>query len=292
MPLKLITPPTANPLHVDDVRQHLRQDVTDDDNLINIYLGAAVEFAQMQTQRQLVVARYQFILDSFPGPSLMGVPIGEAFGFPVHAILLPRTPVIQVISVQYIDMGSTLQTMPTADYTVDYACDPPRITPIFGRIWPIPLPQIGSVRVNFDAGYMAPITFDSTANTVTVTGWKTLIVGDQVRLSNSGGALPPQFLPKVDYFIQSVPSAGVYKLAASSGGAAIDFTTTGSGQHFLGQPGLNGSTGELPDGIKSWMLLRSESLYSHRGEVSNTRGTIAPLPWVDRLLDPYKVVMM
>lgn len=292
MPLKLITPPTAQPLHVADVRQHLKQDITDDDNLIVLYLGAAVEFAQMLTQRQLIAARYQYILDGFPGPSLMGVPFGEAFGIPAHAILIPRTPLIQVVSIQYTAMDGSAQTMPSADYTVDQSCDPPRITPVFGKIWPIPMPQIGSVRVTFDAGYTAPFTADATANTIIAPAWKPLVVGDPVRLSNSGGALPGGLVPKTDYFIQSVVSAGVYTLAASAGGTAIDLTTAGIGLNFIGQTGINGSTGELPDGIKSWMLLRCDSLYSHRGETANTKGTIAPLPWVDRLLDPYRVVLM
>ena len=291
MPLKLLTPPTTQPLHVADVRQHLKQDITDDDNLILVYLGAAVEFAQMQTQRQLIAARYQYILDGFPGPSLMGVPIGEAFGIPVHAVQLPRTPLIQVVSIQYTAMDGSMQTMPTTDYIVDQSCDPPRITPVFGKIWPIPLPQIGSVRITFDAGYMAPIVANTTGNVIAVQGWKTFAIGDNVRFSNSGGILPAPLLPKTDYFIQSVVGAGVYTLAASSGGNVIVLTTNGTGLNFIGQPGLNNSPGELPDGLKSWMLLRCDSLYSHRGETANTRGSIVPLPYIDRLLDPYRTLL-
>jgi hypothetical protein len=50
-------------------------------------------------------------------------------------------------------MGSALQVMPGATYTVDTACEPARITPVFGQMWPISLPQIGAVSVTFDAGY-------------------------------------------------------------------------------------------------------------------------------------------
>ena len=291
MPLKLLTPPTALPLHVADVRQHLKQDITDDDNLISLYLGAAVEFAQMQTQRQLVSARFQLIMDGFPGPTLMSSLSSESFSIPANAIQIPRSPLIQIVSIQYMAMDGSTQTMPPADYTVDQSCDPPRITPIFGKIWPIPMPQIGSVKVTFDAGYSAAITADATANTVSAPAWKALSVGDNIRLSNSGGALPLPLQQKTDYFIQAVVSPGVYTLAGSSGGAVIDLTGAGSGLNFIGQPGINGSPGELPDGIKSWMLLRCDSLYSHRGESANTRGTIVPLPWVDRLLDPYRVLL-
>jgi len=273
-----ITPPTVLPLHVADVRQHLKQDITDDDNLISLYLGSAVDFAQNLTQRQLVAARFRYVLDEFPCHDA--------------AIRIPRTPLIQVVSIEYTAVDGTTQTVPNADYAIDNSFDPPRITPVYGKYWPYTLDQIGSVRVTFDAGYSAPVTVDATANSISVPAWRPMLVGEVVRMNNSGGVLPAPLAAKTDYYIQSVVSPGVYTLAASSGGAAIDLTSAGTGLNFLGQPGINGSPGELPDGIKSWMLLRCDSLYSHRGETANTRGTITPLPWVDRLLDPYRVVLM
>jgi len=291
MPLKLVTPPTALPLAIADVRQHLKQDITDDDNLIALYLGAATEFVQMRTQRQCVAARYQLILDNFPGPSLNSMSFGEAFTMPAFAIQIPRTPLIQVVSITYTAMDGSTQTMPATDYTIDQSCEPPRITPVFGKIWPIPLPQIGSVKITFDAGYSTPISVNNTTNAITLSNWKALVIGDNVRFSNSGGVLPSPLQQKTDYYVQSIVSPGVYTLAASAGGALIDITDTGSGLNYLGQPNLNGSPGELPDGIKSWMLLRCDSLYSYRGETVNTRGTFASLPYVDRLLDPYQVVL-
>jgi uncharacterized phiE125 gp8 family phage protein len=293
MPLKILTPPVALPLHIADVRQHLRQDITDDDNLITtIYLPQAVASAQMETQRQLVAARYQYILDAFPGPSLMGVPMGKAFGIPRHAIQMPVGPLIQVISIEYTAMDGSTQTMPTTDYTVDLTCDPPRITPVFGKIWPITLPQIGSVRVTFDAGYVAAFVANATSNTVAISGWKTLLVGDTVRLSNSGGALPAPLTIKTDYFIQSVVSPGVYTLAATFGGAVIDITNVGTGLNFVGQTGFNGSAGEIPGGLLAWLLMAVETRYSYRGQLINTPGVITNNPYVDRLLDPYRMVIL
>jgi len=49
--------------------------------------------------------------------------------------------------------------MPTTDYTdatlggTRRCDDPVRITPTFGKIWPITLPQIDSVAVTYVAGY-------------------------------------------------------------------------------------------------------------------------------------------
>src|SRR5258708_6430304 len=144
---------------------HLRQDNAADDTLISAFIPAARDFAETKTARQLVASRWKFNLDSFPGPSQQGVPFGEAFSLPGHAILLTKSPAIQVVSVQYTAMDGTTQTMPTTDYAVDIACEPARITPVFGKIWPILLPQIGAVQVTFDAAYAAPITTNLTAST-------------------------------------------------------------------------------------------------------------------------------
>ena len=51
-----------------------------------------------------------------------------------------------------------------------------------------------------------------------------------------------------------------------------------------------GAASAVPEGIKSWIKLRVGSLYAHREEMSVlTRGRIDPLPFVDGLLDGFKV---
>ena len=207
MPLQLITPAAQEPVSILEARQHLRVDFDDDDALILALIAAARQSAEMLTGRQFVTARWKLVLDSFPGPSLMGVPAGQAFTLPGHAVLLPKSPVASVVEIRYLDMAGAWQVMPAANYTVDNACEPARITPVFGQIWPVALPQIGAVSVTFDAGY--------------------------------------------------------------------------------------GSAADVPEGLKSWIKLRLGSLYAHREEVASmARGRIDPLPFVDGLLDPYKVPLI
>jgi len=51
-----------------------------------------------------------------------------------------------------------------------------------------------------------------------------------------------------------------------------------------------GAPPDVPQGIKSWIKIRVGSLYAHREEMSVlNRGRIDPLPFIDGLLDPYKV---
>ena len=290
MSLRIITPPGCFPLDVAQVLMHCRQDVTDENSLVELYLDSATEMVQTLTQRQILAAEYEYALDSFPGPSLMGVPYGRAFSLPKHAILLPRTPLVKLLAIEYTAMDGQAYTMGPDDYVLDASCEPPRITPPFGRIWPINMPQIGSVRVRFIAGYMTQMTADTATNSVALDLWGPLAVGDVLRFSNSGGALPAPLKHKTSYPVAGVLSAGVVTLADSSGNA-ITLTDAGTGTQYAGQLGLNGSKGEIPGSILSWMLIRSDTLYSWRGEVASTRGIITKLDFVDRLLDPVSVVL-
>jgi uncharacterized phiE125 gp8 family phage protein len=286
MGFSIIAPPSCEPLHINDVRQHVKQDITDDDNLIEIYLGSARAYAEELTRKQFIAARYQYKFDAFPTNYTQGFAIDYDVSLPGNAILLPKAPLIEVESIQYIDTGGNQQTVSSADYVIDAISEPARITPVFGKIWPISRPQIGAVWVTFKAGYIDQAVFDATADTIAVKNWRTLVVSDVIRLSNSGGVLPAVLKPKTDYYVQTVVSPGVYKLSATNGGAAINIADIGTGLHFLGQPGISFSPGELPSTIKAWMLLRCDTHYSHRGETVNTRGgEITPLPYVDRLLD-------
>lgn len=153
MPMQLITHPAGEPVSLEEAKLHLRVDFDDDDALIQMLISSARQAAETITNRQLMTASWKLVMDSFPGPSLMGVPAGQPFTLPGHAILIHKSPVQNVVAINYLDMNSVQQTMPAVNYTIDAACEPARITPVFGQIWPIPLPQIGAVSVTFDAGY-------------------------------------------------------------------------------------------------------------------------------------------
>jgi uncharacterized phiE125 gp8 family phage protein len=54
-----------------------------------------------------------------------------------------------------------------------------------------------------------------------------------------------------------------------------------------------GTPSDVPEGLKSWIKLRIGSLYAHREEMSIlSKGRIDPLPFVDGLLDPYRVALV
>ncbi|WP_045726751.1 MULTISPECIES: head-tail connector protein [Xanthomonas] len=213
MPFHLVTPPAvdaftgiAEPVSLAQVKLHLRVDVAEDDALILALISSARQMAETLTNRQLLSATWNLVLDAFPGPSLIGVPAGTTYSIPEHAILIAKGPVQAVTSIVYQDMNRNLVTLPPTDYVVTSTDDLTRITPIFGQTWQPTLPQIGAVNVQFLAGYA-----DST---------------------------------------------------------------------------------QVPEGIKHWIKLRVDSLYNQRGEVAFTRGNMSKLPYVDALLDPYRIVLL
>lgn len=269
------------PLSLAEAKLHLRVDITDDDALISALISSVRQYAETITRRAFIQQTWQYVIDSFPGPMLTGVPWGKTFTLPQHAIEIEKSRVQQVTAINYLDMSGNPQVMPAAQYVVDYSSEPCRITPVFGQIWPIPMPQIGACNVQFVAGYAAPVTFSG--NTMAVQGtWKTYAVNESVQLSNVGGLLPAALAPNINYFIQSVVSPGIYTLSASPGGPAISLTDAGSGTSLVGV---------VPEGIKSWMKIRMNTLYEERSDVAILdRGKVEPLPYVDRLLDPYKVM--
>lgn len=301
MPLQLVTAPTAEPLSLAQAKQHLRLTTADEDALVTGLIEAARRMAEARTRGQILAARWKYVIDSFPGPALYGVPFGKTLSLPEHAILLPKGPVLQVVSVTYTDLSGVTQTLvqgQSNDYVVSQPTEPgevTRITPPFGKIWPIPMPQIGAVQVTFDAGYAAPIAaVDANADTIKVPGWKTLVVADALRLSNrdeaavGDGSLPaatPSLAPLTDYYVQAVTAADTYKLAASAGGAVIDLTGAGGGKSFIGA---------IPASLRAWMLLAVGSLYENRESISvDSRITQIELPadFLDGLLDPHRIVL-
>lgn len=277
MPEIYLIQPSGEPLHLTEAKNDRRVDDSADDSKIKSLIVAARQAVESKTRRQLLHARIQLVLDRFPGGS--GVALENQSNIPSYGIKLPRSPVVDVVSIQYIDMAGVLQTMPPSDYVVNLAMEPAVITPCFGKIWPIALPQIGSVMVTYDAGYASPMTvnFASDFRQFKVAGPVTWKSGDRVRFYNSGGALPAPLDGDSTYLIASA-SNGAYSLTDLSG-ASISFTDNGSGRNFIGV---------VPDGIRSWMLLRVGSLYENREEVAIlNRGKVELLPYVDGLLDPY-----
>jgi len=168
--LQLVSPPATEPLSVDgDVRPWLRLEVSDDDTLLAGLVTSAREYVERAAGLQLMPATWLLTSDRFPRYSSSAVwqqysdglwdqriPQTELSGrwWPDKAaIRLPRPPLQSVTSITYVDGTGAQVTLAPANYLVDTARMPGRITPSYGNIWPIIRQQLNAVQVTFVAGF-------------------------------------------------------------------------------------------------------------------------------------------
>ena len=137
--LVLKTAPTVEPVSLADMRTHLRVDSADEESLISATIMAARRYAEIQTWRAFVQQTWELSLDEFPN--------GDG------TIELPKPPLLQVNSVKYLDTLGVLTTLNAANYRVDIASEPGRLTPAYGLTWPDVRSLTAAVVINYNAGY-------------------------------------------------------------------------------------------------------------------------------------------
>jgi uncharacterized phiE125 gp8 family phage protein len=236
MKIKQITAPYAEPIHLDEAKDHLLVTGDDQDAVISRIIMAARSDCEDFTGRQFVTATYDLYLDVFP-----------------DVIEVPLPPLVSVTSIAYEDTAGDTQTMTSTDYVVDTISEPGLISLAYGESWPATYGEANAIRVRFVCGHVLPVTVVASTDVWTAHG-RSLTDTTLVRLTNSGGSLPIDFEELTDYYVRDA-SGATFKLALTSGGAAIDVETAGEGTHFIG---------ELPPEIRSAMLIQITDLYEHR----------------------------
>ena len=147
MGLVVTTEPSIEPVTLADAKLHLRQDETADDTLISGLISAARRQVEAFLRRPLITTRYRWTLDGFLRSR---VPCQD-----LNSLIL-RTPVggvRSVTSIGYRDVSNLPQTLDPANYSVDVSEQPARIAPGYSISWPATFPQMGSVTIEFVAGY-------------------------------------------------------------------------------------------------------------------------------------------
>jgi|SRR5882672_7721153 len=291
MPEYILTAPTAEPIDVLEAQDHMRISSSDVQTLrMKLCLAQGRSAAEMKTRQQCIHARHVLVLDRFPQAGYgTPLPFAHVVNIPGYAVMLPRAPAVAVVSIQFLDMTGAWLTMDPGDYVTNLAMQPGIVAPAFGKIWPITLPQLSAVNITYDAGYVSPFGRSGSSSSILVSGpvqWK---IGDRVRFSNSGGALPAPLNPATDYLIATAPGNGLYTLTDAAG-VAVPITGAGTGTSYIGDNRGSRYFGEVPSGMRGWMLIRAASLYENREEVAIlNRGHIEELPFMEGLLDEFRV---
>ncbi len=171
--LKVTTPPSGEPVTLDEAKLWCRIDIPDDDAVVRSLIASARQYVEATYNRTLVSTGWRSSIDRFPRYSSSAVwqynsdaiwqqrlPVTQLSGqwYPDRAaIRVTRPPLQAVTSITYVDGSGVTQTVDPSTYDVDTDTEPGRIAPSYGNIWPIVRQQLASVQVNFVAGY-GPVT--------------------------------------------------------------------------------------------------------------------------------------
>ncbi len=129
----------AEPVTLEEAKQHLRVVVLDDDELIARLIVAARQMIEGRTQRSLVPVEKTVALPAFCD----GVP-------------LPGAPFTEVESVTYTDVDGAQQTLAPSVYEVYPYAEPARLHLAAGASWPATQPRRAAVVITYTVGYAAP----------------------------------------------------------------------------------------------------------------------------------------
>ncbi len=142
MGLKLITAPAVEPVTAAEIITRLgitSGDVSSAD--MDALIKGARQWAEQYTERAFMTQTWEKRLDSFPSE-----------------IELARGPVQSIASIKYIDTAGVLQTLDSANYTLDDYEQNGIVYPAYWVTWPSTRDEPNAVRVQFVAGYGAAST--------------------------------------------------------------------------------------------------------------------------------------
>jgi uncharacterized phiE125 gp8 family phage protein len=141
MSLTVTSFPLAEPLTVNEAKDHLQIDRENSrfDTLIESQIMAARVFCEKYLGRSIVRTSYSYKFNSFSGST----------------IELPKSPVISVDSITYIDAVTSPQeqTISTDVYALDKGVHPPVVYLQYDQTWPTSRGGRNDISINFTAGY-------------------------------------------------------------------------------------------------------------------------------------------
>lgn len=153
----VVTPPTFEPLSLDEAKQHLRVDTSDEDALIQNYVRTSRRYLEWKYNRAFITQTLTISLDTFgqPGwwPPAAVYYAPSYLPSPVWGIVELRPPLQSVTLVTYVDFAGVTQTLASSKYVVDTFSEPGRMAPAVGQIWPVSGPVPGAVKITFVSGY-------------------------------------------------------------------------------------------------------------------------------------------
>ena len=144
----LITGPTAEPVTIQEAKDHCRVEVDTDNAWLMRAVRRAREQVEKDTRRQIMSATYDLILDKFPSNSYRNE---FCHG---NRIWLPFPPLQSVTSITYTnEAGTPGQVLAASNYKVDLTSLPGQIALAFNATWPSAYAEPNVIAVRFVCGY-------------------------------------------------------------------------------------------------------------------------------------------
>jgi len=140
--MRLVTPPTIEPVTRDKAKSHCRVEVSTDDEFISDLIAFARDYIEDQVGVSYLTQTWEQTLDTFP---YMNDPIE-----------LLRWPVQSISSVVYYDSNGNAITWDPSNYVANTTSKPPRVGPVFAKFWPIlTLQTLANVKITYVTGFTA-----------------------------------------------------------------------------------------------------------------------------------------
>lgn len=140
MTIKIITPPSIEPITLQEAKHHLRVDGNDDDILISSLIKQAREWCEYYQNRKYITQTLELVLDTFAQ--------GNAI------IFNSCSPIQKVESIKYYDKNKQEYIFDESSYIADIDGFVGRVVLNKGKHWPIiELQSANAVKVRITAGY-------------------------------------------------------------------------------------------------------------------------------------------
>lgn len=149
---KLITPPSVEPVSLEEVKAHARIDGSTEDSLLTALIVAARQWVESYTKRALIQQSWQLWFDEADLFSCFGrcePPCVPAY------LEIPRPPLIDVTQVLYYDEEGVSTVWDARYYYLDNARAPGRLVLCNDALWPAPVRRLNGLAVDYNAGYGA-----------------------------------------------------------------------------------------------------------------------------------------
>jgi hypothetical protein len=170
--LERLVDAASEPIGLSDAANFLRLEVADDDDLVQSLITTARLECEQRTNRSFINTTWQLSLDYFPPYPIKTTNILPALAFGVAAvggrtlflnmemgaIRLPMPPLVSVTSISYVDPTGQARSLPSPDVVISTGT-PGQIAPSFGNIFPLTIPSLSSVTIDYVAGYGPDASF-------------------------------------------------------------------------------------------------------------------------------------